>query len=56
LARGFESYKAEWSTGARRNLAVWAVNKGFSAKIYDKVVQSAFLQKIVGKLGHMRVA
>jgi CelD/BcsL family acetyltransferase involved in cellulose biosynthesis len=54
LARGFESYKADWSTGVRTNLAFWTVNRGFTARMYDRTLRSPFLTRLVAKLGHIK--
>jgi CelD/BcsL family acetyltransferase involved in cellulose biosynthesis len=39
LTRGFESYKAEWATGVRKNFVVKMVNKGWRAPLRSWIEQ-----------------
>ena len=51
LARGFEPYKSNWATGARKNFVARIVHKGLFAKMYDYTTQNSFLQQIISKVG-----
>ena len=51
LMRGFERYKADWSTGLRRNFRVRLLRRGLFARLYNWATSNSLSCSLIEKLG-----